>query len=757
MRTAKRNTPEGAPLSIDRRHTEALLDAGALQSAIFNSANFSSIATDAKGVIQIFNVGAERMLGYTAAEVVNKITPADISDPQEVIARAKALSVELGTLITPGFEALVFKASRGIEDIYELTYIRKDRSRFPAVVSVTALRDAQDAIIGYLLIGTDNTARKQVEEERMKLDQRLRDQHFYTRSLIESNIDALMTTDPRGIITDVNKQMEALTGCTRDELIGAPFKNYFTDSGRAEAGINQVLNEGKVTNYELTARARDGTLTVVSYNATTFHDRDRILQGVFAAARDVTELKSVNAELDRRTREIASAQVIADAATARLARLQSITAALSNTVTQDEVADSVLREAIVALECDAGVVVVAPGEGGTGLTLLRESGSLDPLMRSFKHMQPPRSRGPYAEAVEKCGPIYLESFEEMLARYPAFRNVSKVESRGAWIFLPLEIGGSAVGALAFGFAGPRKFTLLDRHFADTVSRYCAQALDRVRLRIAAAVALAEAGDARMMAEHANNAKTAFLRAMSHELRTPLNAISGYTEILELGIRGVVNPEQTKDLGRIKRAAAYLLRLINDILTIARLEGARPLHLISIPVNPMLAEVEGLCALQAKAKGLTLTVAQCEREVLVAADPERFQQILLNLITNAIKFTTTGGSIGVTCDSDASMVRVCVKDTGVGVRLLDIDRVFEPFVQIDKHLTTTSLQGVGLGLSISRELARAMHGDLTLQSTEGAGSTFTLTLPIASEASLAPSIATPALPIDDSPIRPALAS
>src|SRR5664279_2001251 len=192
---------------------EALLKAGALQSAIFKSANFSSIATDAKGVIQIFNVGAERMLGYAAADVMNKITPADISDSQEVIARAKELSIELGTPITPGFEALVFKASRGIEDIYELTYIRKDGSRFPAVVSVTALRDAHDAIIGYLLIGTDNTARKLVEAEQKKLDQRLRDQQFYTRSLIESNIDALMTTDPSGIITDVNKQMEALTGC----------------------------------------------------------------------------------------------------------------------------------------------------------------------------------------------------------------------------------------------------------------------------------------------------------------------------------------------------------------------------------------------------------------------------------------------------------------------------------------------------------------------------------------------------------------
>ena len=460
----------------------------------------------------------------------------------------------------------------------------------------------------------------------------------------------------------------------------------------------------------------------------------------------LSALSSANERLDRHTREIASAQALADAATARLARLQKITAALGSTVTQDGVADTVLREAIVALECDAGAVVVTP-EGEDGLALLRESGSLDSIMRSFRDTQPPRELGPYDDAVKHCRAIYLESFEEMLVRYPAFRSVSKSDSRGAWIFLPLEIGGQAVGALAFGFAGPRKFTVLDRHFADTVARYCAQALDRVRLRIAAAAALAEAGDARMMAEHANNAKTMFLRAMSHELRTPLNAISGYTEILEMGIRGVVNAEQCKDLGRIKRAAAYLLRLINDILTIARLEGARPLNVISIPVNPMLAEVEGLCALQAKANGLTLTVSPCERETVVAADAERFQQILLNLITNAIKFTGAGGNIGVVCDSDAGAVRIRVKDTGVGVRLVDIDRVFEPFVQIDRHLTSAGQQGVGLGLSISRELARAMRGDLTLQSTEGVGSTFTLTLPIASETSLASPIAMATPPIN----------
>jgi PAS domain S-box-containing protein len=288
------NTQEAA-------HNETFLEAGALQSAIFNSANFSSIATDATGVIQIFNVGAERMLGYTAQDVVNKITPADISDPQELLARAAELSGELQTQIAPGFEALVFKASRGIEDIYELTYIRKDGSRFPAVVSVTALRDANGAIIGYLLIGTDNTARKQIEADQAHLAQRLRDHQFYTRSLFESNIDALMTTDALGIITDVNKQMEALTGCTRDELIGAPFKTFFTDPQLAEAGIRLALSKRKVTDYELTARDRDGKETVVSYNATTIYDRDRKLQGVFAAVREITERKQYERSLREAT------------------------------------------------------------------------------------------------------------------------------------------------------------------------------------------------------------------------------------------------------------------------------------------------------------------------------------------------------------------------------------------------------------------------------------------------------------------------
>ncbi len=211
----------GTDNSARKKAEEALLKAGALQNAIFNSANFSSIATDAKGVIQIFNVGAERMLGYAAADVMNKITPADISDPQEVIARATALSLELGTPISPGFDALVFKASRGIEDIYELTYIRKDGSRFPAIVSVTALRDAQGGIIGYLLIGTDNSARKQIEEQ-------LRWTEESFRLMVESVTDyAIVMLDTDGLVVSWNSGAQRIKGYSTEEILGQHFSRFY--------------------------------------------------------------------------------------------------------------------------------------------------------------------------------------------------------------------------------------------------------------------------------------------------------------------------------------------------------------------------------------------------------------------------------------------------------------------------------------------------------------------------------------------------
>ncbi|HEY3329037.1 MAG TPA: PAS domain S-box protein [Capsulimonadaceae bacterium] len=646
---------------------DALVQAGALQSAIFNSANFSSIATDAKGVIQIFNVGAERMLGYVAADVINTITPADISDPQELIARAAALSLELGTLITPGFEALVFKAARGIEDIYELTYIRKDGSRFAAVVSVTALRDAQGTIIGYLLIGTDNTVRKQVEEEQKKLDQRLRDQQFYTRSLIESNIDALMTTDPRGIISDVNKQMEALTGCSRDELIGSPFKSYFTDANRAEAGIKLVLAEKKLTDYELTVRSRDDHETVVSYNATTFYDRDRKLQGVFAAARDVTVQKQAS------------------------------------------------QYARSLIEASVDPLVTISGQGK--ITDVNEA--------SVQATGVPRVElidtdfSDYFTEPDKARAGYQKAFSEGYVRdYPlAIRHVS---GRIMDVLYNAAVYKDDKGKVLGVFAAARDVTERKRFEASLHE-------NNVELELA----IESAAKAKELAETANKTKSLFLANMSHELRTPLNAILGYSEMLQEDAADKGVSEFLPDLQKIHGAGKHLLSLINDILDLSKIEaGKMELYCETFSVPKLIAEVVETIRPLVIANSNTLSVT-CPTDLgTMYADMTKTRQSLYNLLSNAAKFTKEG-SITLDVSRHEMEAREWiwfrVSDTGIGMTPDQLLKLFQTFSQADTS-TTRKFGGSGLGLALTRRFCQLMGGDVTVNSVSGERSTFTIKVP-----------------------------
>src|SRR5256714_10385212 len=285
--------PAAEPINEVRRK-EALLKTGALQNAILNSATFSIIAADEKGVIQLFNIGAETMLGYAAVEVVDKITPADIHDPQEVIERARALSLELATTIAPGFEALAFKASRGIEDKYELTYIRKDGSRFPAIVSVTALRDDRGAIIGYLLIGTDNTARKLVEEK-------LRWTEEGFRLMVESVTDAaIVMLDPEGHVASWNAGAQRIKGYGTEEIVGQHFSRFYPrediDRGTPQRDLDAVTVKGRFEAEGWRVR-KDGSTFWANEVFTAIRDQAGNPRGFAKLTRDLTERRQVEAEL----------------------------------------------------------------------------------------------------------------------------------------------------------------------------------------------------------------------------------------------------------------------------------------------------------------------------------------------------------------------------------------------------------------------------------------------------------------------------
>ena len=283
-----------------------------------------------------------------------------------------------------------------------------------------------------------------------------------------------------------------------------------------------------------------------------------------------------------------------------------------------------------------------------------------------------------------------------------------------FIYLPLrEASGTRGGVIAHG--------------TDVTEQVRARH-DVERLLTESERARAEAEAARAEAEAANRAKAEFLAVMSHELRTPLNAIAGYTELIELGIRGPVTAQQHEDLQRIQRSQRHLQGLINEVLNYAKLEtGTVHYQVTEILVRDALVAAEALIEPQARAKGITLAAVDCPEAIAVRADIEKLQQIFINLLSNAVKFTNAGGRIRMSCVAEGAIAVVRIRDTGIGIPADKLEAIFDPFVQVLANLTRPH-DGAGLGLAISRDLARGMAGDLTAESTPGVGSTFTLTLP-----------------------------
>ena len=435
---------------------------------------------------------------------------------------------------------------------------------------------------------------------------------------------------------------------------------------------------------------------------------DGTRSGIVVLGTDVTEQV-------RSRREIEGARDRAE-------RLQALTAALAGARTRDEVADVVVADMVVALGAHTGSLAGRDPEGDA-LVLLRTVGFPAPV-RAGVARQPLDLRSPLIDCYRTQAPVWIQSREGpdgLDTRWPPISPVWDALGVASAAFLPLMAAGETVGVISFAWAGPRSFSPEEREFLLALGRQAALGLERARLFEAEHAARAEA-------ERANRAKSEFLAVMSHELRTPLNAIGGYAELMEMGIRGPITAQQREDLRRVQTSQRHLLGLINEVLNYAKLEtGTVHYEVADVRMRDALTGAEALVAPQAAAKDLVLDVAPCPPGVCVRADAEKVRQILVNLLSNAVKFTDRGGRVDVGCEVLETVVRVHVRDTGIGIPHDQLDRIFEPFVQVRADLTRTA-EGTGLGLAISRDLARGMGGDLAAESTLGSGSTFTLTLP-----------------------------
>jgi len=372
------------------------------------------------------------------------------------------------------------------------------------------------------------------------------------------------------------------------------------------------------------------------------------------------------------------------------------------------------------------------------LAVFHPDPALQPLTSELQRAYPPRAGDVFGapRILETQQPELIYEVTEDFLESAGFdgkeRGILQTLGFCSYMVVPLKARGRLLGAMTFVAAtSDQRYTPTDLLFAEDLAGRAAMAMDNARLYQEAQAARKDAEEAAARAAVADRAKTDFLATMSHELRTPLNAIAGYAELLELGMRGPINEQQREAIKRIRRSEQHLLGIVNDILMFAKTETGRiPLQMENISVAVVLESVRFLVHPMLVEHDVRFRQADCESSLAVFADYDRLNQIMLNLLSNAVKFSRRGGEVRVRCEIVEHLVAIHVEDDGHGIAGDKLEDIFEPFVQLSSGLTRTA-EGSGLGLSISRELARLMGGDVTVESTLGKGSTFTLTLPMSS--------------------------
>jgi len=408
-----------------------------------------------------------------------------------------------------------------------------------------------------------------------------------------------------------------------------------------------------------------------------------------------------------------------EAARDRAEKLYEFTASLSVASTLVEVADAAIAGCRVAFPKSVGTIITRRTDDGESLEILAVSDLPGQIFENWRRF-PVSSDSPVAEVVRDSKLITLESVYAWQSRYPDLVELVVETGHRAQIISPLVVAGHCIGAIGIAFDEDRHFTDEEKLYAASIGQQCAVAIERARL-------FELEKEARKAAEKASGFKSEFLAGLSHELRTPLNAIGGYADLLDMEIHGPVTAEQKTALGRIQASRKHLQGLLDGVLELTRIEAGAVRYTIEpVPLREIVTTCEMLTAPQIAARGLTYRRTGTADEVMVLADPGKLRQIVLNLLTNAVKYTPQGGEIELCVGRANEMVSLSVSDTGGGIAADMLDVIFEPFVQVKPSAASQS--GVGLGLAISRKLARGMGGELTAASAVGKGSCFTLTVP-----------------------------
>jgi PAS domain S-box-containing protein len=638
-----------------------------LQSAIFDNPRFSCIATDAKGVIQLFNVGAEQMLGYPAAEVVNKITPAELHDPQEVIARAAALSLEYATPIAPGFEALVFKASRGIEDVYELTKVRKDGSRLPAIVSVSALRDAEDVIIGYLLIGTENTALANAAEERNR---------FFALSL-----DMLCTLGFDGYYRNLNPAWEKTIGYTLAEIQATPFIEFVHPDDRQAtlAVIDQLATGAPMIGFENRYRCKDGSYRFFLWNATQVVE-DQIIYG---AARDITARK------------------LAEEALLKAGALQSAIFNSPNFSSIATDANGVIQIFNVGAERMLGYAAaevvnkITPANISDPQEMIAHAKALSVELGT--------QIGPGFEALVFKASRGIEDIYELTyirkdgSRFPAVVSVTALRNAEDQIIGYLLIGTDNTA---------RKQAVQERQRLEEALELIRQ--DQMRFKDE-------------FLSHVSHELRSPLTAIKQFTTILLGGLAGELNKEQREYQQIV----LKNIRQLQAMIDDLLEVTR--LETGKLTVEPERVSVMIAVTDTFNTLKG----SARAKGVTLSYDLAPNLPSVHADPTRLRQILIILLDNAIKFTPEGGSVTIKAlvqQHDTRLLLLEVSDNGVGINPEITENIFERLYQVSER-TEGSRKGLGLGLYICKELVMRQGGTIWAKRRSQKGSTFSFTLPV----------------------------